>query len=162
MYTLAVRRYLFVILACSTVLRAQTTLRQAGAQRALLMGAAADASEENPDPLTTDPLYASTLGTRDGFAEICEQLIHRLASRVAAGQRGHFTSESAGWLFMNHDGIGAHTASLPRIPLKNLLHVLRKRRPRQHHVAARFLGLLLQFALHVGDEAQHVDPFQLR
>ena len=33
------------------------------------MGAAADASEENPDPLTTDPLYTSTLGIQYSMAE---------------------------------------------------------------------------------------------
>ncbi len=33
------------------------------------MGAAADASEQNPDPLTTDPLYASTLGTQYSMLE---------------------------------------------------------------------------------------------
>src|SRR5580698_4631906 len=59
-----------VIFACAALLPAQsTTLRQAGAQRALLMGAAADASEESPDPLTTEPLYASTLGTQYSMLE---------------------------------------------------------------------------------------------
>jgi uncharacterized protein (TIGR03437 family) len=33
------------------------------------MGAAADSSEENPDPLATDPLYASTLGTQYSMLE---------------------------------------------------------------------------------------------
>ena len=52
------------ILCCAIALsaQAQTTLRQAGAQRALLMGAAADADEfGEPDPLVLEPLYASTL-----------------------------------------------------------------------------------------------------
>ncbi len=59
---------LFPILAFATLLPAQT-LRQAGSQRALLIGAAADSSEANPDPLTTDPLYASTLGTQYSMVE---------------------------------------------------------------------------------------------
>jgi uncharacterized protein (TIGR03437 family) len=33
------------------------------------MGAAADSSEQNPDPLATDPLYASTLGTQYSMVE---------------------------------------------------------------------------------------------
>jgi uncharacterized protein (TIGR03437 family) len=68
MYTAGVRNFFLLILICASLLPAQT-LRQAGAQRALLMGAAADASEENPDPLATDPLYASTLGTQYSMVE---------------------------------------------------------------------------------------------
>jgi len=56
------------MLFCAALLSAQT-LRQAGAQRALLMGAAADASEQSPDPLATEPLYASTLGTQYSMLE---------------------------------------------------------------------------------------------
>jgi len=41
------------VLFFTGLLFGQITLRQAGAQRGLLMGAAADASEETPDPLTT-------------------------------------------------------------------------------------------------------------
>jgi uncharacterized protein (TIGR03437 family) len=59
-----------LILTCAASLAAQTTLRQAGAQRALLMGAAADADEfGNPDPLVLEPLYASTLGTQYSMLE---------------------------------------------------------------------------------------------
>jgi endo-1,4-beta-xylanase len=60
----------FLILYCATVLSAQTTLRQAGARRALLMGAAAAADEfGNPNPLVLEPLYASTLGTQYSMLE---------------------------------------------------------------------------------------------
>ncbi|MGA3189733.1 MAG: endo-1,4-beta-xylanase [Bryobacteraceae bacterium] len=62
------RRFLCLILFATSFLSAQT-LRQAGAQRALLMGAAADASEQTPDPLATEPLYASTLGTQYSMLE---------------------------------------------------------------------------------------------
>ncbi len=62
------RRFLLLILTPGLILCAQT-LRQAGAQRALLMGAAADSSEQNPDPLATDALYASTLGTQYNMLE---------------------------------------------------------------------------------------------
>jgi endo-1,4-beta-xylanase len=59
-----------MIFAGAAILSAQsTTLRQAGAERALLMGAAADSSEQSPDPLTTEPLYASTLGTQYSMLE---------------------------------------------------------------------------------------------
>jgi uncharacterized protein (TIGR03437 family) len=58
-----------VIVFWAAFLSAQT-LRQAGAQRALLMGAAADADEfGNPDPLVLEPLYASTLGTQYSMLE---------------------------------------------------------------------------------------------
>lgn len=60
------------ILCCAIALsaQAQTTLRQAGAQRALLMGAAADADEfGEPDPLVLEPLYASTLGAQYSMLE---------------------------------------------------------------------------------------------
>src|SRR5580698_131169 len=68
MYTATVRRLQIIIFLSATLLSAQT-LRQAGAPRALLIGAAADASDANPDPLTTDPLYASTLGTQYSMLE---------------------------------------------------------------------------------------------
>jgi uncharacterized protein (TIGR03437 family) len=68
MYTSGVT-HLFCLISCAALLSAQTTLRQAGAQRALLMGAAADTSDANPDPLKTDPSYASTLGTQYSMAE---------------------------------------------------------------------------------------------
>ncbi len=61
------RRFLF-ILCCTALLSAQT-LRQAGAQRALLIGAAADATDANPDPLVKEPLYASTLETQYSMLE---------------------------------------------------------------------------------------------
>ena len=67
MYTSAVRCLQCLIL--SAALLSAQTLRQAGSQRALLMGAAADASEENPDPLATEPLYASTLGSQYSMLE---------------------------------------------------------------------------------------------
>jgi endo-1,4-beta-xylanase len=58
------------ILACAGLISAQTTLRQAGAQRGLLMGAAADADEfGEPDPLVLEPLYASTLGSQYSMLE---------------------------------------------------------------------------------------------
>jgi uncharacterized protein (TIGR03437 family) len=69
MYTSAVRT-LFLLFTCAALLPAQTTLRQAAAQRALLIGAAADADEfGNPDPLVKEPLYASTLGTQYSMLE---------------------------------------------------------------------------------------------
>jgi endo-1,4-beta-xylanase len=64
-------KVLTAILACAIFLAAQTTtLRQAASQRALLMGAAADADEfGNPDPLVLEPLYASTLATQYNMLE---------------------------------------------------------------------------------------------
>src|SRR5579872_1220256 len=62
-------RILPLLLAGAILLPAQTTLRQAGAQRALLMGAAADANEfGQPDRLAI-PAYASTLGAQYNMLE---------------------------------------------------------------------------------------------
>jgi len=61
-------RHHFILLLFCSLISAQT-LRQAGAQRALLMGAAADSSEQSPDPLVTDAMYASTLGTQYSMLE---------------------------------------------------------------------------------------------
>lgn len=61
------RRFVWLILL-PTLLGAQT-LRQMGSQRALLMGAAADASDASPDPLITDPLYSSTLSAQYSMLE---------------------------------------------------------------------------------------------
>jgi endo-1,4-beta-xylanase len=64
------RRHLPLILGFAVLLSAQTTLRQAGAQRALLMGAAADADEfGEPDPLVLEPAYAATLGSQYNMLE---------------------------------------------------------------------------------------------
>lgn len=68
MYTAGVRPLSCLILFSAALLPGQT-LRQAGAQRSLLMGAAADASDANPDPLKADPSYASTLGTQYSMLE---------------------------------------------------------------------------------------------
>ena len=57
-----------LLLACSALLEAQVALRQAGAQRALLIGAAADSSEVRPDRLTI-PQYASTLSSQYSMVE---------------------------------------------------------------------------------------------
>ncbi len=46
-----------------------TTLRGAAAAIPLLIGAAADGSDINPDPLTTDPPYAVTLSTQFNMLE---------------------------------------------------------------------------------------------
>ena len=43
---------------------------------------------------------------------------------------------------------------------EDLGQVLRKSRTRQYHVAADFVGFLLQFALHVGDVTDHADAAQ--
>ena len=56
-------RFVQVVLACSALLPAQTTLRQAGSERALLMGAAADADEFGQSNRLTIPAYAATLGS---------------------------------------------------------------------------------------------------
>ncbi|HVO99044.1 MAG TPA: endo-1,4-beta-xylanase [Bryobacteraceae bacterium] len=58
----------FVFLIFCTQVSAQT-LGQAGAQRALLMGAAADGSDESSDPLARDASYASTLATQYNMLE---------------------------------------------------------------------------------------------
>src|SRR5579872_3456819 len=58
-----------VLLACAAGLPAQTTLRQAGAQRALLMGAAADADEFGELDRLTIPAYASTLSAQYSMLE---------------------------------------------------------------------------------------------
>jgi endo-1,4-beta-xylanase len=59
-----------VCLILLSVICSAQSLRQAAAQRALLMGAAADASEfGNSDPLVKEPLYASTLGTQYNMLE---------------------------------------------------------------------------------------------
>jgi endo-1,4-beta-xylanase len=64
-----VRRTLYLILSCAALLPAQTTLREAAAQRALLMGAAADANEfEQPNRLLI-PAYAATLGSQYNMLE---------------------------------------------------------------------------------------------
>jgi uncharacterized protein (TIGR03437 family) len=61
---------LLLIITSAALLLAQTTLRQAGAQRALLIGAAADADEfGEPDPLVLDAQYSSTLGTQYSMLE---------------------------------------------------------------------------------------------
>lgn len=70
MYTSAMRCHLFLFLVFTTLLSAQTTLQQAASQRALLMGAAADASEfGEPDPLKLEPAYAATLSTQYNMLE---------------------------------------------------------------------------------------------
>jgi endo-1,4-beta-xylanase len=58
------------VVAASVCAQAQpTTLRGAAAARPLLVGAAADGSDVNPDPLTTDPPYAATLSTQYNMLE---------------------------------------------------------------------------------------------
>jgi endo-1,4-beta-xylanase len=68
-YTLLpVRRCFTLILLAATLLPAQT-LRQAGAQRALLMGAAADADEFGASNRLLEPGYAATLGSQYNMLE---------------------------------------------------------------------------------------------
>jgi endo-1,4-beta-xylanase len=55
------------VAACAQTL--PTTLRRAAAPIPLLVGAAADGSDVNPDPLTTDPSYAATLSTQYNMLE---------------------------------------------------------------------------------------------
>ncbi len=62
-------RFVQVVLACSALLPAQTTLRQAGSERALLMGAAADADEFGQSNRLTIPAYAATLGSQYSMLE---------------------------------------------------------------------------------------------
>ncbi len=62
-------RFVQVVLACSVVLPAQTTLRQAGSERALLMGAAADADEFGQSNRLAIPAYAATLGSQYSMLE---------------------------------------------------------------------------------------------
>ncbi len=62
------KRFSILLTLFAAFLPAQT-LQQAGAQRALLMGAAADSSDANPDPLKSDAFYASTLGTQYSMLE---------------------------------------------------------------------------------------------
>ena len=62
-------RFVPVVLACSVLLPAQTTLRQAGSERALLMGAAADADEFGQQTVSTIPAYAATLGSQYSMLE---------------------------------------------------------------------------------------------
>jgi GH35 family endo-1,4-beta-xylanase len=63
-----VRRNLCLILGCVALLPAQTTLREAGVQSGLLMGAAADADESGPNKLSI-PAYAATLGSQYNMLE---------------------------------------------------------------------------------------------
>jgi endo-1,4-beta-xylanase len=58
-----------VLLAVAGVLPAQTTLRQAGAQRALLTGAAADADEFGEANPLKNPSYAATLSAQYSMLE---------------------------------------------------------------------------------------------
>src|SRR5258706_11488203 len=60
---------LCLILGCAALLPAQTTLREAGAQRALLMGAAADADEFGESNRLLMPAYAATLGSQYNMLE---------------------------------------------------------------------------------------------
>src|SRR5438477_13004251 len=53
-------------------------------------------------------------------------------------------------------------SSGPGGALQNLRQVLRERRTRQHHIAARFLGSLLEFALDMGNVADETDPVESR
>ena len=55
------------VAACAQTL--PTTLRGAAAPIPLLIGAAADGSDINPDPLTADPPYAATLATQFNMLE---------------------------------------------------------------------------------------------
>lgn len=63
------RRHLCLILGCAALLPAQITLREAGAQRALLMGAAADADESGQPSRLLIPAYAATLGSQYNMLE---------------------------------------------------------------------------------------------
>jgi tRNA(fMet)-specific endonuclease VapC len=49
-----------------------------------------------------------------------------------------------------------------RVSLQNLRQVLRKRRARHHHVAPRFLGRLLELALHVREETDQAHALEFR
>jgi uncharacterized protein (TIGR03437 family) len=69
MYTWAVRRNVCLIFVWTALLQGQTTLREAGAQRALLMGAAADADESGPPNRLLIPAYAATLGSQYNLLE---------------------------------------------------------------------------------------------
>ena len=51
------------------------------------------------------------------------------------------------------------TSSGRAMPAQQLRQVLREGRPRQHHVAAHFVRLLLQVALHVRQESDDRVPF---
>ena len=62
-------RILLFLLAGAVLLPGQTTLRQAGSQRALLMGAAADANEFGQADRLLIPAYGSTLGTQYNMLE---------------------------------------------------------------------------------------------
>src|SRR5579863_5167036 len=58
-----------LVAAFAGLLPAQTTLRQAGAERALLMGAAADADEFGQPNRLLIPQYASTLAAQYNMLE---------------------------------------------------------------------------------------------
>src|ERR1019366_3621824 len=45
------------------------------------------------------------------------------------------------------------------MPAQQLRQILRKRRPRQHHITAHFVSFLLQVALHVREKSDDRRPF---